>query len=380
MRIAVLTLTLRANYGGILQAYALQHTLERMGHKVEVFQRWDDYLPPKIVLCAKYIKRIFRKLFIDWNSPIFCEYNLSKIRPVIEQHTREFINRYINIKEIDELDQINEFNYDAIIVGSDQVWRKPYFTNNWNRRISNAFLLFLKRKDIIRISYAASFGLDNLSEYSDRDIQECALCAKRFNAISVREVSGVNICKNSFGLNAVHVLDPTFLLTKNDYIHLIREANIAEEEDENVIMCHILDPSPLKDRLIDDFCKKKNLKLINGYAQVYDIASPLEKRIQPPVESWLSNFHWAKIGITDSFHACVFAIIFNKPFIVIGNETRGISRIKSLLSTFQLENRLISESDDNIDWDLNIDWDFINSNLEELKKKSLSFLSTNLNK
>ena len=120
MRIAVLTLTLRANYGGILQAYALQHTLERMGHKVEVFQRWDDYLPPKIVLCAKYIKRIFRKLFIDWNSPIFCEYNLSKIRPVIEQHTREFINRYINIKEIDELDQINEFNYDAIIVGGDQ--------------------------------------------------------------------------------------------------------------------------------------------------------------------------------------------------------------------------------------------------------------------
>ena len=108
--------------------------------------------------------------------------------------------------------------------------------------------------------------------------------------------------------------------------------------------------------------------------------APLEERIQQPVEKWLRAFYDAEFVITDSFHACVFSIIFNKPFIVYGNKERGYARFESLLNLFALEDRLVSSPYEvNKALQATIDWNRVNSIRKQMKEKSLSFLAKNLN-
>ena len=99
----------------------------------------------------------------------------------------------------------------------------------------------------------------------------------------------------------------------------------------------------------------------------------------PSVTKWLRAFMDAEMVITDSFHGCVFSIIFNKPFWVVGNKERGQARFSSLLSLFKLEDRLISVDDiESINWNTPIDWDSINNTKKEWQDLSLSFLTENL--
>ena len=110
-----------------------------------------------------------------------------------------------------------------------------------------------------------------------------------------------------------------------------------------------------------------------------EFGAPLEERIQQPVEKWLRAFYDAEFVITDSFHACVFSIIFNKPFIVYGNKERGYARFDSLLKIFGLEERIATSLND-IDKIINkpIDWNNVNSIHTEWKENSISFLINNL--
>ena len=104
-------------------------------------------------------------------------------------------------------------------------------------------------------------------------------------------------------------------------------------------------------------------------------------RIKPSVESWLKGFHDAKFIITDSFHGCLFSIIFNKPFLIIGNEKRGLARFNSLLSDFALMDRMILRKDENYSDIIqkSIDWEAVNNRLEEKRREACRFLSTNIN-
>ena len=110
-----------------------------------------------------------------------------------------------------------------------------------------------------------------------------------------------------------------------------------------------------------------------------DKSQPLSERIQPPVEQWLRGFYDARFVFTDSFHACAFAINFNKPFFVFGNKKRGMSRFESLLNTFGLTNRLVqSKSEVEKSTCQEIDWNSVNNKLIQNREKSLSFVIRNL--
>ena len=132
MRIGILTLPLHTNYGGILQAYALQTVLERMGHEVVVFDTPNRMpLPPLKDIPKCFLKRIVKKL-LGRNQKIFYEYYQNKkVIPVITQNTQRFINSYIHRKEIRNFKELDGETYDAIVVGSDQVWRPLYFIPGW---------------------------------------------------------------------------------------------------------------------------------------------------------------------------------------------------------------------------------------------------------
>ena len=131
--------------------------------------------------------------------------------------------------------------------------------------------------------------------------------------------------------------------------------------------------------VLEYIIKEKQLNIVRVNSKVEDITAKLEERIQPYVEQWLCGFYDADFVVTDSFHACVFSIIFNKPFIVCGNKKRGSARFLSLLSSFNLLDRYITDGINLSEvLDKTIDWSEINKKKENLKSFSWSFLNQSL--
>lgn len=371
MRIGILTLPLNTNYGGILQAYALQTVLERMGHEVHVIEKKRRPLSipiQKMPFC--YGKRIVKNI-IGRKFPIFYEQKYNREQPIIRQNTDKFIKKYIHIAEYDDFSDIKESEYDAIVVGSDQVWRPKYFGLN---QIENAYLKFAEGWNIKRIAYAASFGTDEW-EYTPKQTDECGKLLRMFDAVSVREDSGVDLCKRYFGVEAQHVLDPTMLLDKDDYIKLFKAANTPKSKGN--LLCYILDENEEKTALVKRIADEKGLIPFNVKSISDDINSPLYERIQPPLEQWLRGFYDADFVITDSFHACVFSIIFNKPFIVYGNINRGLSRFISLLNMFGLTERIVNNQTDLKRLE-NINDDIFYVKWKDIKQNSYKILKENI--
>lgn len=369
MKIAILTLPLHTNYGGILQAYALQTILERVGHEVIVLGKNNHAQLPLWKMPLSYSKRVVKKYVLgNKDVRVFHEQWLNKTFPIISQNTQKFIDKYIHYLTPTSLNSINPKDFDAIVVGSDQIWRPKYYS-----KIENAYLEFAENWNISRIAYAASFGTDKW-EYTRSQTEKCKGLVQKFNAVSVRESAAVNLCKEHFGINALHVLDPTMLLDKNDYINLFETAKTPTSPGN--LLVYILDETAEKTELVNNTAKEKGLVPFRVNSLVNNHNAPLEKRIQPPIEQWLRGFYDADFVITDSFHACVFSIIFGKPFIAYGNASRGLSRFNSLLKMFSLEDRLTIDS--NIRQLQDIDWNFIEKKLNHLRIESFNFLKDNL--
>lgn len=371
MRIGILTLPLHFNYGGILQAYALQTVLERMGHEVTLIER--EQKPYKLALWKKplsYSKRLLKKLS-GHKTTILLEKKLNNEvfhnLPIIQQHTDKFISKYINRKFYNDFYDIKENDYDAFIVGSDQIWRPLYYP-----KIEDAFLDFTENWDVLRIAYAASFGTDRW-EYTEHQTKRCGRLLHKFSLVSVRELSGIKLCNVHWGLSPELVLDPTLLLDIKDYINLFKNTNTPKSHDG--LLCYILDETKEKNELIKQIADEKHLNVfrVNSYAE--DRNADLRDRIQPHVESWLRGFYDAKFVITDSFHACVFSIIFKKPFIAYGNCDRGLTRFSSLLTLFGLQDRLITKIEQYKSLK-DIDYECVYNILNEKRGESIKILSS----
>lgn len=376
MRIGILTLPLHTNYGGILQAYALQTVLERMGHKVVVFDTPNEYLLPplwKLPLC--FAKRIVMRC-LGKLQEIFLERHLTHERHVIAQYIQPFVDNHIHRKVIRSFKELKATDYDAIVVGSDQVWRAIYFSPMWfHQPIDNAFLAFAENWNVKKLVYAASFGTDEW-EYTDEETLRCKELIGKFNAISLREEGGVELCRKYFNVMVQHVLDPTMLLSVDDYMALFRKCNTSKSQGN--LLVYVLDETSELSELVNDIVTEKHLvpfSVNNPYEA--DENKPLEDRIKPSVETWLRGFFDAELIVTDSFHACVFSIIFKKQFIVVGNKSRGMSRFESLLKMFGLEDRLVNGCDDFLKLSA-INYDLVYEKYRVLKDMSYSFLKDNL--
>ena len=314
MKIAIVTLTLINNYGGVLQNFALQYTLKRLGHEsITIDYLRALYTKPFICCLLSWIKTclvflIFRK------KRIFIRYSHKVKRSV---WSNEFVKKRINLtpkcykyttKELD--------GCDAIIVGSDQVWRPLY-----NYRIEDRFLGFAEKLPIKRFAYAASFGVDNW-EYTPKQTRECSRLAQKFDAISVREESGVKLCKEHLRVEATLVLDPTLLLTKEDYLLICDEVPVCNEK---YLAVYVLDENEQVQSTYEKEAETRGLVVKKFYA---DSESTLT------IPEWLAMFRDASYVVTDSFHGTVFSIIFGKEFKCIYNKGRGSARFESLMNLY----------------------------------------------
>ena len=321
MKIGIITLPPSFNYGNILQAWALQTVLERLGHEVDiVIARPRRYKLPLKKKPLVYAKRFFLK-YILMNKNIIIRYEV--LLPELLKHTERFIHQYLHVHEYNSFENIREEDYEAYVVGSDQIWRRRY-----NSDIRSCYLSFTEGWKVKRIAYAASFGTTSW-EYSPEETIECARLLSEFDGISVRESNAVNIVNEKFNLKAIHVLDPTLLLDKEDYIQLFQYASTPHSPGD--MLCYILgEEKESQDRILA-IASERGLKPFKVYSRFDDQDAPMSERVQPPVETWLRGFYDAKLVVTDSFHATVFSIIFQKPFILFGSGIRGNERMESLL-------------------------------------------------
>ena len=332
MKIGILTLPLHTNYGGILQAYALQTVLERMGHEVSLISIKAKRKSGMIGILRYWILSPIKQFFIRNFVP--AQYSGNR-----GYYTSKFIKKWIHRDFFTSYYNISQEKYDAIVVGSDQIWRKQYVCESNKLPIESSFLDFAMHWDIKRISYAASFGTEEW-EYNDEQTKHCRELIKLFDYVSVREKSGVALCKDYLQHNAKVVLDPTFLLKKNDYLKLLnKNINIKGR----YLMTYILDENEINSKIINIIVEKLCLNIYQANVPGIDSKDDVKKRtVQPPLENWLAGFANSEFVVTDSFHACVFSIIFNKPFVVIPNIARGSSRFDTLLETFNQKFRLIN--------------------------------------
>ena len=368
MKIAVLTMTFNNNYGGYLQAYSLMETLKNLGHEPELLfvQLENNDFKTKV---KKYIKKYLL-------SFVFKKYERDRYQKIIEKNTNYFSDKYI-VPRTEKIYSSEDFikyadNYDAYIVGSDQIWRPTMY-----KFIDQAFFGFVKNNNTILLSYAASFGVDKW-EYTEEQTIRFKKEINRFKHVSVREDSGVSLCKEYFGLEAIHLLDPTMLLGIEDYRKIIKEEN--EPNLDGGLLSYILDKTDDKQYLENLVSKEFELKPYSVNVKSNEAETKLEDKIYPTVTSWLKGFDNAKYVITDSFHGCLFAILFNKPFIVYGNEKRGMARFDSLLKIFGLEDRLILKKEDITIEKIKkeITWNDVNEKLDKYKIISKDFLILNL--
>lgn len=376
MKIGLLTLPLHKNVGGNLQAYALQTFLQKQGHDVWFINRKQESVNVLTALFIEFKRLLFGVLPMK-------SYN-SFLRPYLKQRRSsrnkdsffitEFIHPKTNSLNSKSLSKLRAYRFDAIIVGSDQVWRPKYSTN-----IYHHFFSFLEKgnwsKQIIRIAYAASFGTDEW-EFSVSQTNNIKHLAHRINSISVREESAIELCEKNLGLrNVEHVLDPVFLLNREDYKRLVGKSLFLND----TLFAYILDFNTIKDDVVMELSSRFQLKVNKFDSNDSSCSDDNESESKELV--WLNSLISSKYVITDSFHGCVFSILFNKPFIALGNEGRGLSRFQSLLKMFSLEHRLVL-ANENMDKIMGIeeaiDWERVNRILEDKRTHSINFMVESL--
>lgn len=369
MKVALLIFRYGPSHGSILQTYALTRILERLGHEVTIIDRQPSVDAHGFITC---VKRVVKGVLNRNVSSL--DFYLGDYAPALMRNINGFIDKELRYQTItlnteNGLQKIGEGDYDAFIVGSDQTWRPKYVYN-----VYNYFLNFVSQgRKVKRIAYAPSFGTSDW-EYTDKQEKKCKSLIHLFDCVSVREIDGVKMCKDHFDVEATHVLDPTMLLNVSDYQQFINT-----NTDNNYVGYNFLNPTKKKIELSKQVSKALKLP-IKRLIAMDDRQLKVKERIAPSIEDWLTGIAKSRFVIVDSFHATVFSIIFHIDFIAIGNESRGLSRFTSLLNALGLQDRLVL-ADCNINEEQilkPIDWKGVDYRWNQLKSKSLRFLTEHL--
>lgn len=374
MKIGILTLPLHYNYGGILQAFALFKVLEEMRHQPILIRR--NRKKTLINLLSLYYSWfLFHFLRIDRGVKWI------KANKILCQDTSSFVTTYIPNQSIvinSRRELYNLFKnerFDGVVVGSDQVWRKQYSPN-----IYNYFLDFCEKISICKVAYGASFG-DEKWQYSNSETKRLRKLISEFNAVSVREDRGVDLCRDYLGITAKFVLDPTFLIERDVYDEICTKVSMTMSS--NTLVYYLLDKTKEKEDSVYQVAKEMKLEpysLSPKYSLTWNhYYHHFQDCIWRPVEEWLYAISHAAFIITDSYHGCIFSIIFHRDFLVVENKNRGLSRIQSLLKRLGLEDHIITFSSNYTFHYNNVtDWNDVDARLMKEKSNSILFLKESL--
>lgn len=299
------------NYGTALQNFAMQKAIRKLGFNPITIDQLAKV--PLHLFILSTIKTILL-FFIPGKRRSFFSIYATRNK-IFEDFGRQYIQKTPPLCKCNK-DIIKKYSLDAIVVGSDQVWRPRY-----SPYLEDCFLEFAKDESIKKIAYAASFGVDYW-EYSPKQTKKCKELISDFSFVSTREKSGVDLCKKYLNTEAQEVADPTLLLEVNDYLEVCKDIPI---EKSKYIAAYILDMTQEKKDVLERIAKEKKLSI-----KIF----PTKNKSSLSIPEWISMFRDATYVVTDSFHGTVFSIIFKKEFHCFLNKYRGNARFQSLLERY----------------------------------------------
>lgn len=357
MRIKTITCHDVYNVGASLQAYALEQYLTQQGHDVEIIDYKPDYLSRHYSLTAvnnpKYDRPVVRQAYLLAKLPGRLCALCSERKRNFDRFRREKLvlteKRYASNAQL----KSQPPEADVYIAGSDQIWN-PLFRNGKDA----AFFLDFVPEGKKRISYAASFAVDELAE---EDTRRMIPWLSKLNAISVREASGVGLLEE-MGLYGEQVCDPVFLLDSAHWSAMVR-ANPSgvfvydfDDSDQIRALAQKLSLERKKD-IVSVFPMK-------GAARICAQAGPVE---------FISEIAGAEIVLSNSFHATAFALIFQREFFVVERNEKINTRMRDLLESVGLLDRLIRSQED-MDAAKPIDWAKVQRCLAVQEENSRAYL------
>jgi len=360
-KVGVITLHRARNYGSLLQAYALQEYLENSGCEVTMLDYYPERYHTKGLL--KRLKNKSRK----FKNPILLLVAKTLMLPSYAKKAiklDKFVNERLNLSENqykDNDDFIKDLPVlDAYCTGSDQVWN-----SHWNEKIEKCLFLDFVPKGKYCFSYAASFGK---SELLNSEKEETKKLLSKYNKISVRESSGVNIC-SELGVEAVNVVDPTMLLSSKEW----RKIASDKMKGKKYVLTYNIHHDKRVESIAKKMSKEKGIPVYNISYNWHDIKNFGKLKWCPSVEDFLGLFKNAEYIIADSFHACVFSLIFEKQFIAVYPEVAS-ARISDLLAKIGLSDKGISNDNEYQKVYEKIDYSVINKNISSFVSDSKTYL------
>lgn len=352
-KIGIITIIDNNNYGNRLQNYAVQETLKKFNqYEIETIKN-EPRLNKKV---SKF------KYFLKWIKSILANAKNMTNGSLRKEKFLEFNKENIKFsrKRFNVFKKYND--YECFIVGSDQVWN-PFFSRLRDFELLN-FTTTAKK-----ISFSASFGISKLPE---EYIEETKKCLSDFKNISVREDDGEKIIKSMGIKKQVEVLvDPTMMLTTKEWDKVAKKP-IQLKSKRYILNYFLGELSEERKKEINRIATENECEVIN----ILDKNSPF---YQTGPSEFLYLEKNAFLICTDSFHSCVFAILFNVPFIVFDREDKNEkmnSRIDTLLRKLELNNRRYSGKISSNE--LEIDYTNSYKILEEERKKAINFLEKSL--
>lgn len=338
-KIGILTFQQTVNYGAQFQNYALQEYIKGKQEQIETINYQNDSLAeiekPSSLFKQKSLKRAIK--FIKCHK-----YHESKW-----DKFETFRKKYISLTKPCDKNNIARIcaNLDGIIVGSDQVWNTDITHNDY------AYYLDFEKDNSKKYSYAASFGY---SELPSGNRQLILSYLKQFQSINLREKSALDMIK-SIDCDKNAVLDPTFLLNKEEWI---TKLGLKKDDSRKYVFVYMIDETKENLEKIYELAKEENLEIVHirdGFKELKNIQSIRDASPQ----EFLNLLYNAKYAVVGSFHGLCLSLIFNKNFYYVLNNTHNRnSRLIDLLDTTNLLNRNIFEPE-------TIDYGVVNKILEE---------------
>ena len=373
-KIGIITFHNSINYGVMLQAYALQFVINKLGYEpviidynnfTENHNEKRNSLLWRILHFSDSIKAV--KLFLFRRSQ-----EAKKRKKKFEKFADTYFNLSDPVKEYNQLIQLEQ-NYDKFVCGSDQIWNPDYTKGN-----PAYFLQFTKRDK--RISYAASFGVSEKISSFDKYIEEYSTYLKQFHAISVRESTGKKLVELLAGVSPEVVVDPTLLMSAEEWIKIADQRYFNEEK---YVLFYMLGQDKRYIKLMDEVYRNWGISVVNIATNPTTVAYKNATHVYPGVEEFLALLANARCVVTDSFHGVAMSVNFRKTFYAVKREdTKNdlFSRINDFLVNIQLSERILLLNDiSEFKLDI-IDYVAADKFIKNWINKSIDFLGASLNK
>ena len=350
MRIGILTFHCAHNYGAVLQCYALQIYLQKRGHDVYVI----DYRPEIITNVYKWFQahRFFRKNLYK----IFAEILLLRGRKRRYNNFNQFIETELRLAPVET---INKDPYDLILVGSDQVW---------NFNITGGFDKFYWG-DFSHPAHSkvASYAASMHDKWTEKESREIILKFRNFYKISVREIQLSNKLIEITGRkDIVHVVDPTLLLTCDDW----RKVAIPPKmKNEYLLLYQVEGKNERTEKIANEISKQRNLKIVRLFTFA-DFGTSLKVLSCSPFE-FIGLFVNASFVVCSSFHGTIFSLQFRKPFLSVRMNVGKDNRVENLLEPLGLSDHFVDQLPSEYDGSFILD----EYKFEEMRQKSIEYLS-----